>query len=255
MARRKIGQETFAFAASGGRRTSTPDDLSRLIDLCPIERRLGAISCSAKGEPVWPPPTPFKAMLVAYGTTRPMSGTRRLWMTGRHSDGFAAFRVASRHRNGPLRSSTQGPYRSWRPIAVRRDHGTAQGQGDHGKTGTLVDATIIASASKDDDEARWVKHRGKPAVHGFKAHVGADADTALVEETAVTPANINDGRASPGALPDDPGELFADSAHREPRRPEFSGQLERIFVTIGRKSPKYELVSGSFRRFGGGWSP
>jgi hypothetical protein len=50
------------------------------------------------------------------------------------------------------------------------------------RTGTLVDATIIVSASKEDDEGHWVKHKGKSAVHGFKAHVGADADTALVEE-------------------------------------------------------------------------
>ena len=50
------------------------------------------------------------------------------------------------------------------------------------KTGTLVEATIIASASKDDDEGRWVKHKGKPAIRGFKAHIGADAGTALVEK-------------------------------------------------------------------------
>ncbi|WFU07405.1 transposase (plasmid) [Rhizobium sp. CB3171] len=82
------------------------------------------------------------------------------------------------------------------------------------KTGTLVDATIIASASEDDDEGHWVKHKGRPAVHGFKAHVGADADTALVEEIAVTPANINDGKAGPDALPDNPGDVYADSAYR-----------------------------------------
>ena len=82
------------------------------------------------------------------------------------------------------------------------------------KTGTLVDASIIASASEDDGDARWVKHKGKPAVHGFKAHVGADADTALVEEIAIAPANVNDGRAGPQALSDDPGEVFADSACR-----------------------------------------
>jgi len=74
------------------------------------------------------------------------------------------------------------------------------------KTGTLVDATIIASASKGDEEALWVKHKRKPAVHGFKAHVGADADTALVEEIAVTPANVHDGKAGGDALPDDPGQ-------------------------------------------------
>jgi IS5 family transposase len=82
------------------------------------------------------------------------------------------------------------------------------------KTGTLVDATIIASASESDGEAHWVKHKGRPAVHGFKAHVGADAETALVEEIAVTPANVNDGKAGPAALPNNPGEVFADSAYQ-----------------------------------------
>ena len=82
------------------------------------------------------------------------------------------------------------------------------------KTGTLVDATVIASASEEDGEARWVKHKERAAVHGFKAHVGADANTALVEEVAVTPANVNDGKAGPDALPDAPGEVFADSAYR-----------------------------------------
>ena len=57
------------------------------------------------------------------------------------------------------------------------------------KTGTLVEATIIASATEKDDDARWAKHQGKRAVHGFKAHAGADADTALVEDVSVTSAN------------------------------------------------------------------
>ncbi len=63
-------------------------------------------------------------------------------------------------------------------------------------------------------DACWVKHKGRRAIHGFEAHVGADADTAPVEEVAITPANVNDGKAGPEALPDDPGEVFADSAYR-----------------------------------------
>ncbi|WP_155936658.1 transposase [Mesorhizobium ciceri] len=31
------------------------------------------------------------------------------------------------------------------------------------KTGTLVDATIIAWTSEDDEEGHWVKHKGRPA--------------------------------------------------------------------------------------------
>jgi IS5 family transposase len=59
-----------------------------------------------------------------------------------------------------------------------------------------------------------VKHKTKPAVHGFKAHAGADAGTALVGEVLVTPANVHDGRAGFAALPQNPGEVFADSAYR-----------------------------------------
>ena len=60
---------------------------------------------------------------------------------------------------------------------------------------------------------------GKHAVHGFKADVGADADTALVEQVSVTSANIKDGRAGPEALPDNPGEVFAgvEDGRRPPR--------------------------------------
>jgi transposase, IS5 family len=58
------------------------------------------------------------------------------------------------------------------------------------------------------------RDEGRAAVHRFKAHVGADADTALVEEVAITPANVNDGKAGPDALPDEPGAVFADSAYR-----------------------------------------
>ena len=45
------------------------------------------------------------------------------------------------------------------------------------KTGTLIDATVLPSASKGDDEARWVDHRRKKPVHGYKAHVASDAET------------------------------------------------------------------------------
>jgi IS5 family transposase len=103
------------------------------------------------------------------------------------------------------------------------------------KTGTLVDATIIASSSESDGEARWVKHKNRKAIHGFKAHVSADAvDTAIVEELAVTPGNANDGRAGGEALPDNPGEVYAGSAYRGPsfaRAVKARGGVPRVAVT------------------------
>ena len=61
-----------------------------------------------------------------------------------------------------------------------------------------------------------MKHRSRRAVHGLEAHVGAGAETALVEAVSVTTAKVHDGREGPAVLPDNPGEVFADSAYRGP---------------------------------------
>jgi IS5 family transposase len=213
---RRIGQETFSFSAAGYRPRSSLDELSNLIDWTAIERHVSLISCAAKGEPAWPPLALFKAMLLAVwydlsdvklaealddrASFRRFCGFSASEPTPERT-AFVRFRKAlvDHKLDKPLFEAITGQLKA-KAIRV--------------KTGTLVDATIIASASEDDGEAHWVKHKGKPAVHGFKAHVGADADTALVEQIAVTPANINDGKAGPAALPDNPGEVFADSAYR-----------------------------------------
>jgi IS5 family transposase len=216
MSQRWIGQEAFAFGSSGVGRRSSLDDLRDLIDWAPIERQLSVVSCSAKGEPAWPPLALFKAMLLAMWYD--LSDVK----LAEALDDRASFR-----RYCGFSTSEATPERMtfvrFRKALVTQaldkalfDEITAQlkAKAIRVKTGTLVDATVIASASEEDGEARWVKHKGRAAVHGFKAHVGADANTALVEEVAVTPANVNDGKAGPDALPDAPGEVFADSAYR-----------------------------------------
>ena len=215
MAYRSIGQERLGFTVSSGIASSL-DDLSCLIDWDRVAGILGQVHSSAKGEPAWPPLAMFKALLLSVwydlsdvklaealddrASFRTFCGFSRTEATPERT-AFVRFRKALiAHQLDRLLFTTVTAQLKTKAITV--------------KTGTLVDATIITSASQGDDDARWVKHKGKPAVHGFKAHVGADADTALVEEIAITPANINDGRAGPDALPSDPGEVFADSAYR-----------------------------------------
>lgn len=215
MAYRSIGQERLGFTVSS-RSASSLDDLSRLIDWDRVAVILGQVHSSAKGEPAWPPLAMFKALLLSVwydlsdvklaealddrASFRTFCGFSRTEATPERT-AFVRFRKALiAHQLDRLLFTTVTAQLKAKAITV--------------KTGTLVDATIIRSASQGDGDARWVKHKGKPAVHGFKAHVGADADTALVEEIAITPANINDGRAGPDALPSDPGEVFADSAYR-----------------------------------------
>ena len=217
MAHRSIGQERFDLA-DRPQATSSLDDLVQLIDWQPVAALLDPLYPAAKGEPAWPPLAMFKALLLSVWYD--LSDVKLAEALDDRGS-FRRFCGFARHEATPERTA----FVRYRRLLIA--HGldralfeavTAQlkAKAIRVKTGTLIDATIITSASQGDEEGRWVKHKGRAAVHGFKAHVGADATTALVEKVAVTPANVNDGRAGPEALPDDPGEVFADSAYRGP---------------------------------------
>ncbi|MEJ7928195.1 IS5 family transposase [Sphingobium sp. AN641] len=215
MAQRSIGQERFGFAGRE-RATSSLDTLASLVDWSAVAILLDPLYPAAKGEPAWPPLAMFKALLLS------------IWYDlldvklAEALDDRASFRRLCGFAANEATPEQTAFVRFRRLLVAHRLDRTLfeavtmqlRAKAVTVKTGTLVDATIIASASEDDDDARWVKHKGKRAVQGFKAHVGADADMALVEELSVTSANINDGKAGPEALPDNPGEVFADSAYR-----------------------------------------
>jgi IS5 family transposase len=215
VAHRSIGQERFGFAGRT-RAASSLDELAKLIDWTPVAALLDPLYSATKGEPAWPPLAMFRALLLsiwydlsdvklAEALEDRTSFRRFCGFSGTEATpertAFVRYRkeLVARGLDRPLFEAVTAQLKA-KAITV--------------KTGTLVDATIIASASEDDADGRWVKHKGKTAVHGFKAHVGADATTALVEKISITPANVNDGRAGPDALPEDPGDVFADSAYR-----------------------------------------
>jgi transposase, IS5 family len=215
MTHRRIGQERLGFAASRATGSSL-DELSGLIDWHPIAVLLKPIHASAKGEAAWPPLAMFRGLLLSVWYD--LSDVK----LAEALDDRASFRrFCGFSGSEPTPERTAFVRFRKALVAVGLDRALFEAvtlqlkaKAVRVKTGTIVDATIISSASEDDGDARWVKHSKKPAVHGFKAHIGADADTGLVEAVAVTAANINDGRAGPAALPDTPGEVFADSAYR-----------------------------------------
>ncbi|MCV6546443.1 MAG: transposase, partial [Cohaesibacter sp.] len=216
MVRRIIGQEEM-FGTE--RRDPTDlDDLASLIDWDVADALMGDISSSTKGEQGWPPLCLFKALLL--GRWYNLSDVK----LAEALDDSASFRRFS----GFLHSEAT-PERTafirFRKALCANDLGdelfrciSDQLLARHVevKLGTMIDATILASASKDDQDARWIKHKGRKAVHGYKAHTAADVSTDLVEEINVTPANINDGNAGCDVVPDKPGQVYADSAYRGP---------------------------------------
>ena len=213
MPRRRIGQETL-FQDTPKR--SSLDEIAGLIDWAPVETALDAVHAAPRGEASWPPLAMFRALLLA--VWHDLSDVK----LAEALDDRASFRrFCGFARTEPVPERTA--FVRFRKELVRHGLDEAlfagiteqlKAQAVTVKTGTLVDATVVGSASEGDGEARWSGHRSRKAVHGYKAHVGADADTAIVEKVAVTPGNAHDGRSGHMALPDDPGEVYADSAYR-----------------------------------------
>ena len=80
------------------------------------------------------------------------------------------------------------------------------------RTGTLVDATLIPSASPKDGEGRWAGHRRRKPMHGYKAHAATDQDAGLIHGIEVTTANVHDATELAAILPDAPGDTYGNSA-------------------------------------------
>ncbi len=217
MARRQIGQERFLFL--DGTKQTELDGLDALIDWSEIDGSMTGISCSSKGEAGWPPLCLFKAFLLARWYD--LSDVKLAEALDDRAS-FRRFCGFARHEPTPERTA----FVRFRKALVERGLGeclfdiiTGQLRSQHisVRKGTLIDATIIASASRQDEEARFIKHKGKKAVHGYKAHVASDEITDLVERVRVTPANVNDGKAGCDVVPDKPGQVYADSAYRGAR--------------------------------------
>ncbi len=211
--------------------------LSSLIDWQPVAALLAPLYSSAKSEPAWPPLSMFKALPLAVWhdlSDVKLAEALEDCASLRRFCGFAA-REATPERTAFMRFRraliAQGLDRQLFDTVTAQFKARAITV----KTGTLVDATIIASASKGDGEALGAKHRNRTSVHGFKAHVGADADIALVEPMSVTPANVHYGHEGPAALPDDAGDVFADSA--------YSGQHFETAVRARGRVPRVAVTS------------
>ncbi|WP_307959675.1 transposase [Sinorhizobium medicae] len=135
------------------------------------------ISSAAKGEPAWPPLSLFRAMLLSVWydlSDVKIAEALDDSASFRRFCGFSASEPTP-ERTAFVRFRKALVVQGLDKVLFERITQKLKAQAIQVKTGTLVNATIIASASENDDEGHWVRHKGRPAVHGFKAHVGAHA--------------------------------------------------------------------------------
>ena len=229
MARRRIGQEQLAVGGLEPRGGVALDEVAALVDWAEIDRLLAGISASVKGKPGWPPLALLRALLLAIWhdlSDVKLAEALDDRASFRRFCGFAAYEPT------PERTA----FVRFRRELVRRGldrvlfEAVTRQLDQHGvvvRTGTLVDATLIASASiRHDGEARWAGHRRRKPVYGYKAHVATDQDAGLIRGVEVTTANVHDASRLDAVLPPEPGDVFGDSA--------FSGgPAERVIIARG----------------------
>ena len=214
MAHRRIGQEVFQFGAKVERQTSL-DEIAALIDWSAADRLLAPLYPAAKGEKAWPPLAMFKALLLATWYDLSDVGLAET-LSDRAS--FRRFCGFSRDEETPERTAFVRFRRQL--VAQGLDRGLFEAiggdldaKGASVRKGTLIDATVIGSAAKGDQDAAWARHRTRAPAHGYKAHIAADKDSGLIRKAETTPANEADVSIAPLIIPDTPGEVYADRAY------------------------------------------
>ncbi|MXN30518.1 IS5 family transposase [Delftia sp. CH05] len=107
------------------------------------------------------------------------------------------------------------------------------------KTGTVVDATIIAapSSTKNQDGERDPEmhqtKKGNQWHFGMKAHIGVDADSGLVHSVIGTAANVNDVTQAAGLLHGEERDAWGDAGYQGvAKREELQGSATRWHIAM-----------------------
>ena len=272
MARRRIGQERLGLDGASARGRSSLDEVAALVDWSELDRLLADISSAARGELGWPPLALFRAMLLAIW--HDLSDVR-LAEALEDRASFRRFCGFAANEATPERTA----FVRFRAALVRRgldralfDAVTRQLDGRNlvVRTGTLVDATLLPSASiRHDAEARWAGHRRRKPTHGYKAHVATDQEAGLIRGLEVTTANVHDAAELSAILPAAPGDTYGDSAYAGTRAeaairarggtprvvhgstwggPEALAKLQAHNVEVRRVRARIEKVFGTCKR-------
>jgi IS5 family transposase len=227
--RRKRGQLGFAEAFVVGGGSARLEKIDGLIDWSAVESLLAPIYAAPTGRPAYPVLSLLKAMLLQqwYGLGDPA-------MEEALGDRLSFRRFAGLPLDAPPPDhSTLCRFRQQlvrrglaEPVFVEVNR-QLEAKGLMVKTGSLIDATLIAAAaaeppkqkgggrSEADPDARWAK-QGSKARFGYKLHVAVDQGSGLVRGARLTPANVNEITVGPELVQGDEGAVWADKAYVGP---------------------------------------
>jgi transposase, IS5 family len=230
MAQRRIGQLGLldaSLARRGEARRDVLNEIGKLLDWSPFERALSKLYTATKGESPYPPLMMFKVLLL-----------QRWHDLSDPQMEVALFDRLSFQRFAGLSLDDETPDHTtiWRfrqkldadgLIELLMAELTRQ-LDQHGlliKQGTLIDASLVASAARRprmdegresavDPDARFGtgNDRGR-FTFGYKMHVAVDQGSGLVRVAQLTPANIQEVSVACELVPQEAGTVYGDRGY------------------------------------------
>lgn len=206
------------------------DRIGQFFDWAALERLVGGLHGSRTGRPSWAPLVMVKALLLQqwYGLSDPgleealsdRLSFRRFVGLGL-DEGQPDHSVISRFR----KALREGDLDRALFEEVERQ---LEAQGLLLKSGTLMDATVVAAAVKKpgspagsgsptDPEAAWTRKGGK-STFGYKAHVGVDQGSGLIRRAELTAANIYESEVAEALICGDERAVYGDKAYEHKAR-------------------------------------
>ncbi|MEI5689183.1 IS5 family transposase [Sphingomonas kyungheensis] len=228
---RAEGTGGFAEALVVGGGNARLERIGVLMDWSRVEALLAPIHAHRTGRPAFRPLSLFKVLLLEgwYGLSDPaMEEALGDRLSFRRFCGLPLDEAVPDH-------STISRFRSLlsRDGLIEQLFDEVVRQLDaHGlvvKAGTMVDATLIASAAAEpprqrgggrsmvDPDAAWQKHASGKAWFGYKLHVGVDRHSLIVRRALLTPANIAEVEHGHDLVSGDEAAVWADKGYVGPR--------------------------------------
>ena len=139
------------------------------------------------------------------------------------------------------------------PDMLRLVNDLLQAKGLMLRTGTAVDATLIAAPSSTknasgerDPEMKQTK-KGNNWYFGMKAHIGVDAASGLVHTVVGTPANVNDLNVAGQLLHGQEQVAFGDAGYQGVhKRPEAEGPTWHVAMRPGLRRKLNPFIQADF---------
>ena len=261
---RQMGQSSLAESLLLRKlgRNSRLDRISRIIDWSRLASIVDDIHSAREGRPSYPPLMMVKVLLLQqwYNLSDPqMEEALADRISFRRFVGLSLEDDTPDHSTISRFRSALGAERSKRLFAELERQFDKKGM--LLKEGTLMDATIVASAvrrppkekgrgarSELDPDADWTFTRSGGKSHfGYKVHIGMDENTHLVRRAAFTSAKVYESVVADGLVSGDESAVYADRAYESKRRREWLKALG-IKDRILHRANRWQRVLPHWRR-------